>query len=576
MTHRRFTPHPLVLRRLTVLRATDVTPRMRRVTLGGPQLLAFERDGLRHPAFASPMFDDHVKLLFATEGPVEPVLPVQLAHGIDWPPAPTRAGRDYTPRRVGDGELDLDFVLHAGDDEPGPAEAWARRAAPGAELWAVGPKSSTVVPEDADGAILIGDETALPAIGRFFEERPIAGPAHAIIAVGDPSARQELALRADDLITWVVARPGDPEALERAVIALGDAPFAGRPYVWAGAESRALLPVRRLLSRTHGVPRSRLDITGYWHARDVGQTDATAAAGAAHTTAGTPVESPAAWFAVRAALQLGVFDAAEGTGSSLSGIAEAVGTDAGALGPLLDLLVSRGYLSEDGGLIRLADAGMELMADEHERERFDGFEADRLLALHDLVPALRGTGTAWAHRHGGSLAVTAEHDDGLRGELAEQAGGLAYLMPALRAASPWPSGARLTARGPGAEVVADALRSAGDDAPFAVVEGAADVEIHAQSLTHRTDDEVRAYLAGIEGVSQLILIEPTRADALSPHAAEEGLLHLAVTGSARRSADRLRELAAEAGWDGTGTHELGWGVTCLVLRSEARVRALSS
>ncbi len=328
--------------------------------------------------------------------------------------------------------------------------------------------------------------------------------------------------------------------------------------------------MRRLLSRTHGVPRSRLDITGYWHAREVEQTDATAAAGAARSTAETPVESPAAWFAVRTALQLGVFDAAEGPGSSLSGIAETVGADTGALGPLLDLLLSRGYLAEDGGLIRLADAGMELMADEHEREGFDGFEADRLLALHDLASALRGKGTAWAHRHGGSLAVMAQHDDGLREELAEQAGGLAYLMPALCAASPWPQGARLAVHGPGAETVADALRSAGDDARCVLVDHAADAEIHARALTHRTDDEVRAYLAGVEGVSQLILIEPTHADALSPHAAEEGLLHLAVTGSARRSADRLRELAAEAGWDGDGDHELGWGVTCLVLRAGAR------
>ncbi|MFI1652951.1 hypothetical protein ACH4XT_39330 [Streptomyces avidinii] len=40
---------PIVLRELTALRVSDVTPGMRRVTLGGPQLHAFEHTGLSLP-----------------------------------------------------------------------------------------------------------------------------------------------------------------------------------------------------------------------------------------------------------------------------------------------------------------------------------------------------------------------------------------------------------------------------------------------------------------------------------------------------------------------------------------------
>ncbi|MFP3374577.1 siderophore-interacting protein, partial [Pseudomonas sp. SIMBA_068] len=46
--------HEIKRRRLEVLRVVDLTPRMRRITLGGPELAGFISLGS----------DDHVKLLF--------------------------------------------------------------------------------------------------------------------------------------------------------------------------------------------------------------------------------------------------------------------------------------------------------------------------------------------------------------------------------------------------------------------------------------------------------------------------------------------------------------------------------
>ena len=46
--------HEIKRRRLEVLRVVDLTPRMRRITLGGPELAGFISLGT----------DDHVKLLF--------------------------------------------------------------------------------------------------------------------------------------------------------------------------------------------------------------------------------------------------------------------------------------------------------------------------------------------------------------------------------------------------------------------------------------------------------------------------------------------------------------------------------
>ena len=91
---------------------TDVTARMRRITVSGEQLGAFDT----HASWVAPGFDDHVKLIFASDGDVASALPVQLEHGIEWGPSETRQARDYTPRAVRETaaglEVDLDFVRH--------------------------------------------------------------------------------------------------------------------------------------------------------------------------------------------------------------------------------------------------------------------------------------------------------------------------------------------------------------------------------------------------------------------------------------------------------------------------------
>jgi len=144
--------HEIKRRKLEVLRVTDITPRMRRITLHGPQLAGFISLGT----------DDHVKLFFATTPEENAVLETFAPGSGDEGPRPSM--RDYTPRRYDEasGELDIDFVLH-GD---GPAATWAAQAQPGQFLHIAGPRGSMIVPDIFDSYLLIGDETALPAIAR--------------------------------------------------------------------------------------------------------------------------------------------------------------------------------------------------------------------------------------------------------------------------------------------------------------------------------------------------------------------------------------------------------------------------
>ncbi|MFB7651100.1 MULTISPECIES: siderophore-interacting protein [unclassified Streptomyces] len=577
---RAYTTHPLVLRRVTVRRVIEVTPRMRRVVLGGDQLAPFTRDGTDHPGFAAPGFDDHVKVILASDGDVRAALPAQLPHGIEWTPAENRLTRDYTPRRVdaAAGEIDLDFVVH-GD---GPAATWAASAREGDELWFVGPKSSLRLPERLDWILLVGDETALPAIGRFLDERPVDAPAHVLVTVPDDSARQELALRDGDTVTWVVAEPGDAAALEAAVREL-PAPH-GEGYAWAAAESRALLPVRRYLRRERGLPKDRLNITGYWHREETVPAQAEGSPAPEHGR----VPSPVPWLVARAALQLGVIDAvADAPGIPLGTLAARVGVPAAGIGVLLPLLTAHGVVAGDEDGLRLGAAAEELL-DDHKREEYVGQEAELLLALTELAPALRDGVSPWQRASGTTLHDTVIRDAERYGELVEECEQLVFLLSGLTADPLWTGVGKCLLTGPGTASVVAALDDAGhrpglrvaeDDVPAAVLRGRvtaperidwtggpADVAVAAKALAHRTDDEAAALLERLAGwVPTAVLVEASRPDGLSPHAAEAALHAYAATGAPLRDATAIAALAARTGWHVTHVVPLGWGTEATVL-----------
>ncbi|MEV7460951.1 siderophore-interacting protein [Streptomyces rubiginosohelvolus] len=581
---RAYTTHPLVLRRVTVRRVEAVTPRMRRVVLGGEDLAAFTRDGIGHPGFAAPGFDDHIKLILAADGDIRAALPAQLPHGIEWTPAEHRLTRDYTPRRVDldAGELHLDFVVH-GD---GPAESWSAAAREGDELWFVGPKSSLRLPEQLDWIQLVGDETALPAIGRFLDERPLDVPAHVLVTVSDDAARQQLALRDGDTVTWVLAEPGDAAALESAVRAL-PVP-AGEGYVWTAAESRALLPVRRYLQRERKLSKDRVNITGYWHREEPAAPEAEAAADAAPAPAGIP--SPLPWLVARAALQLGVVDAVADTpGLSAGALAARLGVPGPGIAVLLPLLAAYDVVVDaDGSGLRLGAAGEELL-DDHEREEYTGHEADLLLALAHLAPALRDGTSPWRLASGATLHDTVADDAERYGELVEECEQLVFLLTGLTADPLWEGVKTCLLTGPGSASMAAALDDAGRRPRLRIAEegaaaevlrghvpapdridwtgGPADVAVAAKALAYRTDEEAVRLLTRLAvWTGTAVLVEASRPDGLSPHAAEAALHAFTATGSPLRDSAALAVLAERSGWRVERTVALGWGAEATVLR----------
>ncbi|NIL15596.1 siderophore-interacting protein [Pseudomonas sp. AN3A02] len=237
--------HEIKRRRLEVLRVVDITPRMRRITLGGPELAGFISLGS----------DDHIKLLFPQNAAEQAALdsPDFNLRGD----GPQPAMRDYTPRRydLTIGELDIDFVLH-GD---GPASTWAEQAKVGQHLHIGGPRGSMIVPDIFDSYLLIGDETAIPAIARRLDELPAGRKVLAVIEIDNAAERQPLYSAAEVEVIWVVRGQDDLlETVQNLTLP------GGSLYSFVATESKLSRQVRRVLLDTHNVNEAFLKAVGYW------------------------------------------------------------------------------------------------------------------------------------------------------------------------------------------------------------------------------------------------------------------------------------------------------------------------
>ncbi|TWC20386.1 MULTISPECIES: siderophore-interacting protein [unclassified Pseudomonas] len=242
--------HEIKRRRLQVLRVVDLTPRMRRITVGGPELAGFISLGT----------DDHVKVFFPQNAEERAALETfDPSAGKAQGPLPEM--RDYTPRRydLEALELDLDFVLH-GD---GPASTWAAQAEPGQSLHIGGPRGSMIVPDIFDSYLLIGDETALPAIARRLEGLTPNRRALVVVEVENGAEQQVLQSPAQVHVIWVL-REGRPDSLLTTVQHL-DMP-GGKLYAWVATESKVSRQIRKVLLEEKGLDQDFVKAVGYWKA----------------------------------------------------------------------------------------------------------------------------------------------------------------------------------------------------------------------------------------------------------------------------------------------------------------------
>lgn len=299
--------NPSVFTRLSAIDVQRLSPTFVRVTLAGPGLAEFGSD--------QPLYDQRIKLVFvpADQPGTESWEAMTFMEWYALPAEERGQMRTYSIRELtGEGEqrrLVVDVVVHE-DGLAGPGAAWALAAEPGSTVWVAGPRRGVqwggieFAPPRTDNLLLVGDESAVPAIARILDDLA-TGPApeqvrgRVYLEVPDPADIQTLSapagvtvgwlprghaqvgdrlvpeLRAHfglDAGSWQMAEDADPDLWETPtwsssgdeIIAAAADGEANNLYAWIAGESRMVTTLRRALVKELGVERAQVAFMGYW------------------------------------------------------------------------------------------------------------------------------------------------------------------------------------------------------------------------------------------------------------------------------------------------------------------------
>ncbi|GAA2992519.1 NADPH-dependent ferric siderophore reductase [Microbacterium terrae] len=284
--------------RARVSAITDLTPSFRRFTFTGDDFAEY----------GDPGYDQRIKVVFPTEELSLDAMPTGDDWWDVWRTSPDEARlpfRTYTTRAVR-GELrevDIDMVAH---DVVGPASAWIERAGIGDEVLILAPTTAHtgvsygidfVPPAATENVLLVGDETAAPAIAVILEQLPDDATGVVVLEVPHeddvaylpkhpgfdyqvsargPGARHDHLVEATKSAVAALAPAGRGAEVEEVDIdhdilwevprtARGGAALKSAPlYSWMAGEAGAIKALRRHLVTDQGVDRRAVAFMGYW------------------------------------------------------------------------------------------------------------------------------------------------------------------------------------------------------------------------------------------------------------------------------------------------------------------------
>ncbi|KEQ18566.1 siderophore-interacting protein [Endozoicomonas numazuensis] len=231
-------------RELSIQSIKSLSPHMKRVTLTGESLSDFPPD----------QATAYVKLAF--DNPAMPEKPLLRSFSV--------VSSDQNTQH-----LTIDFAVHPGGNDQGPAARWLESASIGDPISVHGPGPTKRVNREADWFILTGDLTALPAIRANIEILPANAKGYVILEIPHQDDQQSLALEASSIpkgleIIWVInPHPGQQKELLRETLA--NLPrLPGNPYLWAASELNSVLEIRNWVNGESLAPRSSRYISSYW------------------------------------------------------------------------------------------------------------------------------------------------------------------------------------------------------------------------------------------------------------------------------------------------------------------------
>lgn len=274
-------PETTALIPLEVLRTERLAPHWMRVTLGGGDIDEFRPMGYdqwfrlfipvtgdagleRVPAKAHKLFG-YLKFLRIPDGE----RPVMRNYTV-------REYRAATTERGA--EIDVDFVLHgsAADGTAGPASRWAETCAGGDRVLVIDEGLTFNPQRGVDRVILVGDETALPAIASICASLPESASGAVIIEVPSEDDALTFAHPAGISVQTIV-RPHDVDPGALALEALRGLPLPDAPFHAYGAGEQSLASgVRKQLVSERGVDKNLVSFCGYWKTGAASPTSKTA------------------------------------------------------------------------------------------------------------------------------------------------------------------------------------------------------------------------------------------------------------------------------------------------------------
>ncbi len=307
---------PMLLTELEVVRVERATPSFVRIELGGAELAEFGTPG--------PVFDQRIKIIFPNAaGDLPSFADADESWWSTWMEIPEDergSMRTYTIRDVvgegADTRLVVDIVVHeahGSDPLDGAGNRWALQAQAGQRLVVMAPRRGHEFggiewsPGEATRLLLVGDETAVPAIRGILRDLPADATGAAFLEVPvDGDVLDDVVAPTGVEVAWLPRNGGargeelhaavlahltgaapaepitvtddeiDPDLWETPVhsssgeqvgaataVPTDGTPFAGL-YAWIAGESKVVTGLRRKLVNELGLDRGQVAFMGYW------------------------------------------------------------------------------------------------------------------------------------------------------------------------------------------------------------------------------------------------------------------------------------------------------------------------
>ncbi len=240
-----------------VVQTKLMTPNLKRITVASEELREFPWHGP----------DQWFRLFLPRDGQERPVLPTRAD---DWWPQIVAMPdemrpwvRNYTVRylRPELGEIDLDVVLHG---TTGPASRWALRAAAGDWVGLLDQTAPYDPPAGARWQLVVGDETAVPAISSIVESLRPGTDVQAFIEVPTTADRLDLSVPEGIRVSWLPRDGAEVGSLVVDVVRTASLGEVRVGYAWVAGESGLVRRVRRHLVDQRGMAKDDVYFCGYW------------------------------------------------------------------------------------------------------------------------------------------------------------------------------------------------------------------------------------------------------------------------------------------------------------------------